>query len=101
MLFRLFTIYDSKVEAYLPPFHFRSRGEALRNFIDACNDPQQNLFSHPEDFTLFALGEFDDGNAEYTLLKTPEPIAKAIECKNPEKTITDLPQLNLLQKETA
>lgn len=84
MLWRLFSIYDSKAECYLPPFHFKSRGEAIRSFSDTANDPKSQLCRHPEDFTLFALGEYDDSDATFTTLKTPEPLGKALEFKSNE-----------------
>lgn len=81
MLHRLFSIYDSKAEAYLPPFSFPARGQAVRTFADSCNDPAHMFNKHPEDYTMFALGEFDDATATFEIFPTPEPIGKAIEFK--------------------
>lgn len=60
MKIRLFSILDSKAKAYLPPQHQPSTEMMERLFIDACNDPKHPFSKHPEDYTLFELGEFDD-----------------------------------------
>lgn len=79
MLLKVFTVYDSKAEAYLQPFYGKSRGEALRSFIEAANDKQSNIGKYPEDFTLFDLGEFDDSNCTFNLLSVSVPLGRAIE----------------------
>lgn len=82
MILKVFSIYDSKAEAYLQPFFVKSVGEALRMFEDAVNDEKHQFHKHLEDFTLFELGVFDDDNAELVSLSTPKPLSKAIELLN-------------------
>ena len=61
----LFTIYDEKAEVFLPPFFVPTIGLATRAFQDAINSTDGHQFSkHPQDYTLFKLGYFDDSNAE-------------------------------------
>lgn len=60
MVHKIYTVYDSKAETYLPPFFMRSKGEALRAWIQAVNDEQTQFNKYPADFTMFELGEFDD-----------------------------------------
>lgn len=79
MLHKVFTIYDSKAELYLPPFYFRTAGEATRAFEESCNDPQHQFHRHSEDFTLFELGTYDDGNAAFSIGATPYALGKALE----------------------
>lgn len=62
MLLKVYAVYDSKVEAYLNPFVMRSRGEALRGFESAVNDPQTSFCRHPADYTLFEIGEYDESS---------------------------------------
>lgn len=81
MLLRLFTVYDEKAECYLPPFTFKTRGEAVRAFTESCTDINHQFFKHAADYTLFALGEYDDATAVYTPVGTPESLGKAIEYK--------------------
>ncbi len=55
----LCSIRDSKAEYWSYPRSFRSRGDALRSFDDAINSGE-GYGKHPEDFGLFAVGEFDE-----------------------------------------
>lgn len=56
----IYTVYDSKAEVYLAPFFMRAKGEAIRAFVDMANDSKTQIGAHPEDFTLFEIGTFDD-----------------------------------------
>lgn len=56
----LFTVYDSKAEAYLRPFMAQSNATALRSFGDAVSEDTSPMALHPEDYTLFVCGVFDE-----------------------------------------
>lgn len=60
MFLKIFTVYDSKTEAYMQPQFMQSTGQALRAFEDAVNDESHPFHKHAADFTLFELGTFDD-----------------------------------------
>lgn len=63
----LVTVYDKALGCYQPPFSVRAKGEAIRNFQDATNNPQNNqLHLHPDDFELYIIGTYDDTNARIT-----------------------------------
>lgn len=55
-------IMDSKVSAFSPPMYFRTKGEAVRAFLDALKDTGTVLSKHPRDYQLFLLGTFDDSS---------------------------------------
>jgi hypothetical protein len=57
---QIYSIHDSKAEAFLPPFFLNNKHLAIRAFTDGINDPNTSLYKHPEDYSLFHLGEFDD-----------------------------------------
>ena len=78
---KIFTVYDAKSEAYLPPFFVRSLGEATRSFSDACNDTKHDFFRHSSDFTLFELGSFDELTGILTPLPSPVARGNAVEFK--------------------
>jgi len=59
MKLKCFVIYDDKAKAYLPPFFAPQIGQAVRSISDGINDPQSEFGKHPEDYSLFLLGEFD------------------------------------------
>lgn len=59
-------IYDSKAQFYAPPMFFKTKAEAIRSWADVVNDKQAQFFAHPEDYTLFEIGEFN--NATGTII---------------------------------
>lgn len=65
----MMAVFDSKVGAYATPFFARSKGEALRSFEDACRDEKLPFKSHPGDFSLYMVGEFDDNDGVVYPLK--------------------------------
>lgn len=56
----IFAIYDSQVCAYLNPFVTSHPSLAKRSFQAVANDPSSQICHHPQDFTLFEVGEWDD-----------------------------------------
>ena len=58
----MFSVFDKAVGAYLQPFFVPSIGAAIRMFTDACRDDKSSFCTHPGDYTLFHLGDWDDGS---------------------------------------
>lgn len=81
MMQKIFTVYDSKLEAYMQPFFMSSKGQAIRAFTDTVNDPSTQFNKHPEDFTLFEIGEYDDQSGKVQNLPTPNALGLALEYK--------------------
>lgn len=79
MILGVFSIYDTAVSTWMPPMHFRNKGEALRWFQDSVNNPETKLNKHPSDFVLFELGSWDDHNCHFDVLKAPSRIGIAQE----------------------
>lgn len=69
------SIRDSKAEAWLTPMFFQSNAQALRSFSDAANDKNLPIGLHPEDYTLFQLGTWDERKGEMERLEAPKAIA--------------------------
>ena len=66
MIHKIYAVYDSKGESYTPPFFDHAEGRAIRTFSDCCNDPGHQFGKHPEDYTLFDLGQYDDNTGTIT-----------------------------------
>lgn len=82
MQLKMFSIRDTKAQAYNRPFYAHTHGEAERMITSAVHDPQSGLLhQYPEDFDLFLVGTFDDQSGKIEPLPTPEHIAKAIDFK--------------------
>lgn len=63
MKHKIFTIFDVKAGAYLPPFFMHAEGMAIRAFTDCIRAPDHQFNKHPQDYTLFHIGEFSDQDA--------------------------------------
>lgn len=65
---KLFAIYDSKADTFGPLIQKDNAAVALRELTDIVNDNEKSspFSAHPEDYTLFELGEYDvqSGNLE-------------------------------------
>ncbi|WNK13123.1 MAG: nonstructural protein [Microvirus sp.] len=56
------SVYDSASRLYGQPFFVPAVAAAVRSVGDEANraDKDNALYQHPEDFSLFHLGSFDD-----------------------------------------
>jgi len=84
MIYKVFTIYDSKSETYLQPQYCKTKNECLRIFTDIVNsnDSQNQVAKHPEDYTLFEIGEYDDSIGSFSMLPASISLGNALEYKN-------------------
>ena len=98
MKISMFSIYDSKAKSYLPPFHMPNDAMALRVFQDCVSDPSHAFGKHPEDYTLFHLGHFDDETG-IIFCELVESIANGITLVNPAR-LEETPDRDLVDKET-
>ncbi len=81
MQLKIFSLYDEKIDAYMQPFFFPSKGHAVRAITDFTNDSSTSIGKYPEDFTLYELGEWDDGPASFSIHEHQINLGKAIEFK--------------------
>lgn len=79
MIYLCMSVLDKQVGAYLPPFFVRTKGEAVRSFMDAVKDPKHQFARHPDDYVLFQCGEFEDGTGIFSS-REPDRIISAREC---------------------
>ena len=67
MKLNIYTIFDTASGLYMRPFYQQSDGAAMRSFKDIATDPEHEVGRHPEDYSLFRIGVYDDNNAEITV----------------------------------
>jgi len=65
MKLNIYSIFDQASGLYSRPFFTQSDGEAVRSFNDISIDAEHPCGKHPEDYTLFRLGVFDDTNGNF------------------------------------
>lgn len=68
MIQKVVSIYDLKACVFHRPICAVNTGAAMRDFGDATKDEKSILCTHPEDFQLYEIGEFDDNTGLVTSL---------------------------------
>jgi len=75
----IIAVRDQKANVFTQPFTAPSKGVALRSWGDQLNDKENeksDQVKHPEDFSLWILGEYDDNTGEI-VVQTPEQLVVA------------------------
>ncbi|WNK13597.1 MAG: nonstructural protein [Microvirus sp.] len=77
------TIRDAKV-AFNQPFFVPTLAHAIRAFSDEANRPDATNFvnKHPNDYSLWHLGTYNDEDASFSLLPIPTNLIEAAQCLN-------------------
>lgn len=83
MKLQILTVKDRATDEYGNPMFLVSIGQAVRSFGDEVNrqDPQNNLYNHPDDYDLYHLGTYDTANAKFEMLENPERVATGTNVK--------------------
>lgn len=73
------SVRDAKSEVWQPPIFVRTKAEAVRSFVDEVNSDvsKSAIAAHPEDYTLFYLGTFDQLTGELEPAVQPESLGCA------------------------
>lgn len=79
MIQKIFSVYDQKAEAYLPPFYLPNRNMAVRTFTDCVNSKDHQFNRNPSDYLLVELGEWDDSSATFDLYPSLKSLGTAFE----------------------
>jgi len=65
MKLNIYSIFDTASGLYSRPFFTQSDAEAMRSFSDIAEDAEHPIGKHPEDYSLFRIGVFDDTNGHF------------------------------------
>lgn len=57
---KVYSLFDLKAAVYGTPFFMPNDGMAIRALIDLVSERGSMVGKHPEDFTLYRLGNFED-----------------------------------------
>lgn len=61
---KMFAIFDKKALAFMMPFCMQNNMLAIRAFSDLATTSDHPINKHPEDYSLYYVGEFDDANGQ-------------------------------------
>lgn len=81
----IFSVFDSKADAFITPFFSPTVAVGVRSFATAANDPNCQFAVHPGDYSLFELGEFDQEKGSVTTLKAMKNHGLALTFQNSEE----------------
>lgn len=105
MQIKIFTVYDSKAEAYLKPMFLQTKGLALRAFVAASNDTGHDFHKYAGDYGLWEIGSYDDSNATIKMLEhkinlglASEHISRTDNSDQSSKNLTPAQNLQTQQK---
>lgn len=79
MITGLYAIKDAK-STFMPCTVDVNDATAVRNFEHAVRQPDSILASHPNDFALFKLGEYDNESGVISPLFPPKLLCDAAQC---------------------
>lgn len=96
MIFKVFALYDSAVEAYNTPMFLRSRGEAIRSLQAAVNEAGNNINRWADQYTLFEIGTYDDSKGVIEMYSAAQSLGTALQYKDAQGNA-----LELIKKEGA
>lgn len=81
----IFSVHDSKAEAFVQPFFAPTVAVGVRMFAGACNEESNEFARFAADYTLFELGTFDPETAQITMLDSPKNLGLALTFIKPKE----------------
>lgn len=85
---QIYSVYDSKVKAFLEPFFVENDATAIRAVSQAVNKLEHNFNINSSDFALFQIGEFDANKGILIPLEVPNNLGNLDSWKIPTSTLT-------------
>lgn len=63
MIIKMFSVLDQKTGVFSHPFYEVTTGSAIRAFTDTVQTKDHPFNRHPDDYSLYFIGEYDDATA--------------------------------------
>lgn len=96
MILYSYSVFDSDIQAFMPPFFLSHDGLAKRLFVDAVHTKGHQFNAHRESFNLFKLGEWNDSDASFSPLVAPLLLMSGFSIPNIIEPIqTNIDQANI------
>lgn len=75
---RIYAVYDDKARVYGTPQFMLTDGIAIRTLADVVKEPSSMIAKHPEDFSMYELGSYDEASGKITPLENPAFLIRAV-----------------------
>lgn len=79
-IFKVYALRDVRTEAFHRPMFLQNDAVLDRSIRDAMEDEHNLLCTHPEDYQVYRLGEFDDSNGKLAAIP-PEHMFNVIDLR--------------------
>lgn len=90
---KIFSIFDSKAEAFHMPFFSPTKGTAIRSFAQAANDESSDFFKHAGDYTLFEIGDWEELQGDGKFYEAKINLGTALEHQTQQQLRGELKQM--------
>lgn len=87
-MLNIYAVLDSAVGVYANPVMMNTDGEAMRSFTDAVVNADSPLSNHPQDYTLYLIGTWDNEKCEI-VGHPPKKVINGLEAVNNRKVRLD------------
>lgn len=84
-MLQLFSIRDTKAEAFNRPFTSQNPAMAMREIQTAVNQSDNPMKTYAEDFALYLVGEFDEQTGNLTGMMEPHHICSILDLVNKDE----------------
>lgn len=76
MKLQIYAVYDKKAESFNSPVFFQNDALAQRGYQTVCRDKSTLFYSHPQDFQLYHVGDWDDREGLIRPIMPPRLVAE-------------------------
>jgi len=73
----VYAVRDLKAASFIFPHFDITHGQAIRGFGDSVRNPKSPFGLHPEDYSLYHIGEFDEEQGILIPIKVPVLLSSA------------------------
>ena len=75
------SVYDAQAKAFARPYFAVSAVQGQRMFAEAVKDENTELHKYSEDYVLYQIAEFDDGDGTFQNFVPPNRLCGAVDVK--------------------
>ncbi|UQT28871.1 nonstructural protein [Microvirus AZ-2020] len=83
-MMKIFAVKDLAINAFGNPIFCKAQGQAIRSFMDECNNQESMMAKHPADYEMYYIGEYDEETAAILQADNIERVARATDYVNKE-----------------
>lgn len=81
---KMLAVRDRAIDAFMNPFVVQALGQGIRSFSDEVNNSQSPMFSHPDDYDLYHIGDYDSDTGLVVACTPPRMIAIGKDVSSPK-----------------